>query len=1062
MWALGMVLACVYCGYYLFPSSTEYETIHAMVQIFGLPEADVLDRANYKDTFFTRDNGDLRLCTPEEYTEITGNRVRCMNHVIDFDAMTDQHRNMYEMHDDDDHKAFIDLLKRILEVNPQRRITPSQALEHDFITMKHLAGKSKAAYAAGCEGVMGKTPPSEAQVNPSASSSSSMSGSSNQSRKSSMSEEEIVHVREVPSAGSADKQSSQSSLNSSDSCEKPVFQENLEKPEDLQTDKDKAKISRKGNKKTEAFELMEGHYLVGNQGIYRVQEFVGEGGFGKVAKCTKLGSPEMYAIKIIANVQEGKEEFESMKLIQVLDPDENHLMKMYECFSFQNVICLVYEILEESLEDFLIKNECKATPLTYVRAIAQQMFQALKALKSIGVVHCDIKLDNIMFADKKSLKFKLIDFGLAVETKELPTGTEIQVTRFRAPEVILGLPLDESVDMWALGMVLACVYFGNYPFPSRTEYETIRAMVQIFGLPEADVLDRANYKDTFFTRDNSDWRLCTPEEYSKSTGKELRKKNHVIDFDAMTDQHRNMYEMHDDDDHKAFIDLLKRILEVNPQRRITPSQALEHDFITMKHLAGKSKAAYAAGCEGVMGKTPLSEAQVNPSASSSSSMSGSSNQSRKSSMSEEEIVHVREVPSAGSADKQSSHSSLNSSDSCEKPVFQENLEKPEDLQTDKDKAKISRKGNRKTEAFELMEGRNLVGNQGIYKVQEFLGEGSFGKVAKCTKLGSPEMYAIKIIANVQEGKEEFESMKLIQVLDPDENHLMKMYECFSFQNVICLVYEILEESLVDFLIKNECKATPLTYVRAIAQQMFQALKALKSIGVVHCDIKLDNIMFADKISLKFKLIDFGLAVETKELPTGTEIQATPFRAPEVILGLPLDESIDMWALGVSLATVYSGNFAFPDDYDYETIRAMVQIFGLPEEELLSAGLNTQDYFTWDSGVNGWRLYTAEEYTQRTMSNVNGNHVINLDQMTEIHRKQFDMYDDDDHKAFIDLLKRMLEVNPQRRITPSQALEHDFITMKHLAGKKYCQDEDVMGDRQLGRKKKNLSSDKHGS
>uniref|UniRef100_A0A3P9MPE7 Protein kinase domain-containing protein n=1 Tax=Oryzias latipes TaxID=8090 RepID=A0A3P9MPE7_ORYLA len=652
------------------------------------------------------------------------------------------------MHDDDDHKAFIELLKRILEVNPQRRITPSQALEHDFITMKHLT-------------------------------------------------------------------------------------------EDLQTDKDQAKMSRKGSRKIEAFELTEGHYLVGNQGIYKVQEFLGEGSFGKVAKCTKLGSQEMYAIKIIANVQEGKEEFESMKVIQVLDPDENHLMKMYECFSFQNVICLVYEILEESLEDFLNKNECKATPLTYVRAIAQQMFQALKALKSIGVVHCDIKLDNIMFADEKSLKFKLIDFGVAVEKKELPIGTEIQAIPFRAPEVILGLPLDESVDMWALGMVLACVYSGNYLFPSRTEYETIRAMVQIFGLPEADVLHRAKNKAAFFTRDNGDWRLCTPEEYTKSTGVEVRHMDYVIDFD--------------------------------------------------------------------------------------------------------------------------------------------NLEKTEDLQTDKDQAKMSRKGSRKIEAFELTEGHYLVGNQGIYKVQEFLGEGSFGKVAKCTKLGSQEMYAIKIIANVQEGMEEFESMKLIQVLDPDENHLMKMYECFSFQNVICLVYEILEESLEDFLNKNECKATPLTYVRAIAQQMFQALKALKSIGVVHCDIKLDNIMFADEKSLKFKLIDFGVAVEKKELPIGTEIQAIPFRAPEVILGLPLDESVDI-------------------------------------------------------SVNGWRLYTAEEYTQRTRSYVNGNHVINLDQMTEIHRKQFDMYDDDDHKAFIDLLKRMLVVNPQRRITPSQALEHDFITMKHLAGK----------------------------
>uniref|UniRef100_A0A3P9HNY6 Protein kinase domain-containing protein n=1 Tax=Oryzias latipes TaxID=8090 RepID=A0A3P9HNY6_ORYLA len=290
-------------------------------------------------------------------------------------------------------------------------------------------------------------------------------------------------------------------------------------------------MSSKGNTETEAFELMEGHYLVGNQGIYKVQEFLGEGAFGKVAKCSKLGSQELYAIKIITHVEEGIEEFESMKLIKALDPDENHLIKMYECFSFQNMICLVFEILEET------------TSLTYVRAIAQQMFQALQALKSIGVVHCDIKLDNIMFADKKSLKFKLIDFGLAVETEELSTDTDIkidiQVNPFRAPEVILGLPLDESVDMWALGMVLACVYRGNYLFPPKSEYETIRAMVQIFGLPEADVLHRAKYKE--------------------------------------------------------------RILEVDPERRITPSQALEHDFITMKHLAGKTQRRCKVGWETVEG-----------------------------------------------------------------------------------------------------------------------------------------------------------------------------------------------------------------------------------------------------------------------------------------------------------------------------------------------------------------------------------------------------------------------------------------------------------------------------
>uniref|UniRef100_A0A3P9KMS9 Protein kinase domain-containing protein n=1 Tax=Oryzias latipes TaxID=8090 RepID=A0A3P9KMS9_ORYLA len=307
-----------------------------------------------------------------------------------------------------------------------------------------------------------------------------------------------------------------------------------------------------------AFELRVGSELVGSKGVYIVQEFLGEGSFGNVAKCSKLWSLEYYAVKIMKISREGQKEFETMKLIQDLDPDENHLIKMYECFTYRNMTCIVYELLEVNFHDSLM-NEQQLVPLCYIRVIAQQLLKALKALKSIGVAHCDIKLDNIMFADLDVMKVKLIDFGLAVETNELSTGTKMQVPQFRAPEVILGLPLDESVDMWALGMVLACVYCGYYLFPSSTEYETIRAMV-----------------------------LCTPEEYTEITGNRVRCMNPVIDFDAMTDQHRNMYEMHDDDDHKAFIDLLKRILEVNPQRRITPSQALEHDFITMKHLAGKT------------------------------------------------------------------------------------------------------------------------------------------------------------------------------------------------------------------------------------------------------------------------------------------------------------------------------------------------------------------------------------------------------------------------------------------------------------------------------------------
>uniref|UniRef100_A0A3B3HMK4 Protein kinase domain-containing protein n=1 Tax=Oryzias latipes TaxID=8090 RepID=A0A3B3HMK4_ORYLA len=285
---------------------------------------------------------------------------------------------------------------------------------------------------------------------------------------------------------------------------------------------------------------------------------------------------DFFAIKIVKHVESGKKEFEALEIIKDLDPVKNNLVKLYECFLFENVICLVYEILGESLLDRMGRQDFEPTHLCKLRPVAQQMFQALSALKSISVAHMDIKLDNIMYVDEESSKIKLIDFGLALKTKELLTGSDIQVIPFRAPEVILGLPMDESIDMWALGIVFATMCRGDFPFPCGTEYETIRGLVQIF--------------EHFFTLDegrgNTSWRLKTPDEFTRTSGEQLE---HLFD----------------DDDHRAFNDLLKRMLEVDPMNRITPSQALEHDFITMRHLSGESQASYAATAKIVMRKTQL-------------------------------------------------------------------------------------------------------------------------------------------------------------------------------------------------------------------------------------------------------------------------------------------------------------------------------------------------------------------------------------------------------------------------------------------------------------------------
>ena len=45
---------------------------------------------------------------------------------------------------------------------------------------------------------------------------------------------------------------------------------------------------------------------------------------------------------------------------------------------------------------------------------------------------------------------------------------------FRAPEVLLGLPISEAIDMWALGCVMGELYLGKHLFPAGEEYDTVR------------------------------------------------------------------------------------------------------------------------------------------------------------------------------------------------------------------------------------------------------------------------------------------------------------------------------------------------------------------------------------------------------------------------------------------------------------------------------------------------------------------------------------------------------------------------------------------------------------
>ena len=113
--------------------------------------------------------------------------------------------------------------------------------------------------------------------------------------------------------------------------------------------------------------------------------------------------------------------------------DEFNFVRAYECFQHKNHTCLVFEMLEQNLYDFLKQNKFQPLPLKYIRPITQQVLTALKKMKSLGLIHADLKPENIMLVDPKRFpyKVKVIDFGSASHVSKAVCSTYLQSRYYR-------------------------------------------------------------------------------------------------------------------------------------------------------------------------------------------------------------------------------------------------------------------------------------------------------------------------------------------------------------------------------------------------------------------------------------------------------------------------------------------------------------------------------------------------------------------------------------------------------------------------------------------------------
>ncbi|KAK1415498.1 hypothetical protein QVD17_31280 [Tagetes erecta] len=309
----------------------------------------------------------------------------------------------------------------------------------------------------------------------------------------------------------------------------------------------------------------------------------------------------------------------------------------------------------------------------------------------------------------------------------------------------------------------------------------------------------------------------------------------------------------------------------------------------------------------------------------------------------------------------------------------------------------------------------MIGSR--YCVTEYLGSAAFSKVVRAHDLQTGIDVCLKIIKNdkdfFDQSLDEIKLLKFVNKYDPaDEHHILRLYDYFYFQEHLIIVCELLCANLYEYQKFNkESGGEPyftLNRIQVITRQCLEALEYLHELGIIHCDLKPENILIKSYSRCEIKVIDLGSSC-FKSDNLSLYVQSRSYRAPEVIVGLPYDQKIDLWSLGCILAELYSGDVLFPNDELVILLARVIGMLGPIDIEMLENGQETDKYFTQD-----FDLYHINEDTDQI------EYIIPQKTSLEEHLQVSD-------PLFLDFVKYLLEINPQNRPTASEALQHPWLS-----------------------------------